>query len=137
MNSLQELIEFEERYRPYFNYAASLGNYTGFYGPPTILNYMIWRSLFAKNITMSFCFGDEGRDDYYLFQDFIHEKSMELSAWEVDIFISQVECMCGENGWRFLTLKKSGYKILLSKCGGIMLDDFLNHIVKRLLESAK
>ena len=137
MRALNELIEFEQRFRAYFNYSTSLGDYDGFYGPPTVINYMIWRCLFAKNITMSFCFGDDGRDDYYLFQDFIHERSIELSAWEVDIFITQVECMCEERGWRFFTLKKFSYKILRPECGGIMIDDFLNHVAKRLLESAK
>jgi len=132
MNSFQELIEFEQLYRPYFNYASSLGDYNGFHGPPTIINYMIWRSLFAKNITMSFCFGDEGREDYYLFQDFINEMSIELPTYDVDKLISQVEGMSREKGWRFFTYKKIGYKILLPECGGIMVDDFLIHILKRL-----
>jgi hypothetical protein len=132
MNSFQELIEFEQLYRPYFNYAFSLGNYDGFYGPPTILNYSIWRSLFWKNITMSFCFGDEGKEDCYLFQDFVNEKSIELPADEVDAIIKKIEKIANIEGWRFYKGKKLGYKTLLPDFGGKLIDEFLNEVETKL-----
>jgi hypothetical protein len=132
LSSLLELMEFEERYRPYFNYAVGLGNYNGFHGPPTILDYMIWRSLFAKNITMSFCFGDGGKDDYYLFQDFVNEKSLELPADEVDAIIKKIDKIGNIEGWRFYKGKKLGYKKLLPDYGGKMIDEFLNEVEVKL-----
>jgi hypothetical protein len=127
-----KLIEFELQYRPYFDYAASLGNYNGFFGPPAVLSYMIWRSLFSKNITMSFCWGDDGRDNYYLFQDFVNEKSLELPADEVDAIIKKIDKIGNIEGWRFYKGKKLGYKTLLPDFGGKMVDEFLNEVEAKL-----
>ena len=132
MKSFEDLVEFERRYRPFFDGAISLGNFDGYYGSLNVLYYMIWRSWRYRLITMSFCFGDAEVDDCYLFQDFINERSIEIPAEKVDVIINRINVCIREDSWILHRGKKLGYKTLRPEAGGILVDRFLDYVERQL-----
>ena len=123
-----------KKYKKYYQKGNAWGNLYGYYGAPSIENYLKWRLLFNKNIETTFNAGETAEDDFYTFYDFTIEEAASYNAKKIKELICSIEKK-GEtaenNGWTFYRgERKRKYCMPTLEFGGADIEAIVDKISK-------
>jgi hypothetical protein len=134
-SELKEFLDYKEKYERgyarYFDYFNPLGSYFGFYGAPTVVNYLKW-ALFCRNIVTDL--SHEKTCKPVLFHCFIDDKTIAMPFQEVhDLIDTITKQAIAKNAWQYGEFQFGHWeKSLRPDCGDDMVWDFVNDIANRL-----
>ena len=134
-SELREFLDYKEKweqgYEKYFDYFRPLGSYLGFYGIPTVVNYLKW-ALFCRNIVTNL--SQEITCMPVMFHCFIDDKIITMSFEDGGKLIEAITKMTlAKDAWKYERSEFGKWeKSLCADCGDDMIWDFVKEIENRL-----